>query len=132
MFVKPDEISNPIGMAVSREHDVVVDVVIIQGLKGSVAVGLVAIPLIAVVWIGESAKPGCDVDSAEDNLVADDSPCCSSALASDQLTVEPVFLSSTHQRTASIIMDIIDVVRVVVCGRLVRIIMRAGWTHSSQ
>jgi hypothetical protein len=40
-------------MAVSRQHNVVVDVIFVEVLEGAIAVGLVAIPCIVVkrVWI---------------------------------------------------------------------------------
>lgn len=57
VVVEPDEVADPVGVRVARDHDVVADVVRVQRLEGPVAAGLVAVPRVVVervdVAVGE-------------------------------------------------------------------------------
>jgi hypothetical protein len=109
--VQPDEVRHPVGVAVSGDNDVVSDVVLCQVLQSTVTVGLVAIPSIIVERV-DVAVCGAFVDLAEDGLAADDTPCSTTFSGRAQCVVEPVLLAGTHQTTARIVGDRVDIVRV--------------------
>jgi len=88
--------------------------VIVKCLEGSCSVFSIAIPLILVVGILEGAKPGSDVDSAKNDLVADDAPGRTTFLAGDESLVEPVLLLGAHQGASYVIVDLVDVVGIVI------------------
>lgn len=47
-----------------------------QSLERAVLVGHVAVPGVGVERVFDGAEPGSDVDTAEDDLTADEAPCC--------------------------------------------------------
>lgn len=51
MFVKPDEITSPIGMRIPRNYDIIVDLIIIESLEGSIPIGKIAIPRVIIEWV---------------------------------------------------------------------------------
>jgi hypothetical protein len=84
-------------VAVSCEENVVIDFVIIEMFESPISVGLISlsydqrvvygvklrkanisyVPLVSVVRVFKSAKPGCNVDSRKDDLIANNAPCSS-------------------------------------------------------
>lgn len=48
MFAEPDEIASPVGMRITGNYDVVVNMVFVQGLESSVAICEIAIPSIII------------------------------------------------------------------------------------
>lgn len=105
MVVKPDEIRHPIRMAVTADHDVVLDVVVVQSLEGAVTVGLVAIPGVVVQGVNVAVSDRL-VEAGEDGLAANHAP---GGLGIDEIGVEPVFLSGTHHGTAGVVGNLMDV-----------------------
>jgi hypothetical protein len=100
-----------LGMTVTAEHDVVRDVVVVKNRQGAVAVGLIPVPSIVIQRVRIS---GCDryVLSREHDLATDDSPSGASIGRLDQVAVEPILLSTTHQGSARIVGDLTDVISV--------------------
>lgn len=64
-MIEPGQITDPVDVGVSREHDVVANVVLVEGLQGAVLAGQVAIPSIHVVG-SLSAIHGGQVQLRED------------------------------------------------------------------
>lgn len=49
--VEPGQVADPVDVGVTREHDVVADVVLVESLQGTVPVGQVAVPSVHVEWL---------------------------------------------------------------------------------
>ena len=111
LIVEPDEVADPVGVRVARQHDVVADVVRVQRLEGPVAVSLVAVPGVVVQRVLVAESDG-EVEAREDGLAADDAPGGLALGGPDKLVVEPIFLSAAHHRPAGVIGDVVDVVGV--------------------
>lgn len=85
---KPDNIGDPVLMTISRQKDIVVDIIVIKVLKSTVAIGNVS--LLLLVTLPKSLDPTytpviCGqvvdtfinrLDSGNDDLVADKTPFC--------------------------------------------------------
>ena len=54
MFIKPDEVSCPIRMAVARYDDIVANVILVQCLECSVSIRLVTV--LAILWISMATR----------------------------------------------------------------------------
>lgn len=111
MLVEPHEIRDPVRVRVARDHDVVGDVVVVQGREGPVAVGLVPVPGVVVEGVDVAVGEGL-VDAAKDGLGADDAPRGAARFGVEERGVEPVFLSGAHHRPRRVVGDLVDVVRV--------------------
>jgi hypothetical protein len=136
-LVEPHEVRNPVGVGVASKKRGVVDLVGVEVVEGAVAVRGVAldkvnqhslarqihctyIPLIGVERVAVDSTV---VHAAEDNLVANDSPCSAAFLGLGEGAVEPVLLRATHERAASVIFEILDVIIVPVKCRDAAIII---------
>ena len=93
-------------MRVAGQHDVVGDVVLVQGREGAVAVGHVAVP--GVVVEGQ-VHVVADDQLAEDGLVADEPPLGAALGGLFQGAVEPGFLPGAHQGAGGVVGDGFDV-----------------------
>lgn len=105
LLLEPDEVRDPILVAITGEENVIVDVVIVKVLKRAVAVGDVSIPVIAT-------KRALIVleDAGDDDLIAYKTPGSTAISRLGERVVEPVLLTSTHEGTAGIIANEINVV----------------------
>lgn len=56
MFIEPDQIADPIGMGISRDNNVVPNIVIVKSLECSVSVRLIAVPSIIIERIDISIR----------------------------------------------------------------------------
>lgn len=92
MLVQPDEVGDPVGMGVARNHNVVADIVGVEGLESTIAISLVSIPGVIVERVYVSIGDGL-VDPGEDSLRSYHTP---RGFGVDELRVEPVFLTRTH------------------------------------
>lgn len=111
VVVQPDEVAHPVGVRVAGDHDVVADVVGVQGLEGSVSIGLVPVPGVVVQRVGVAVR-GRFVQAGEDGLAADDTPGGLALGRRHELGVEPIFLATAHHSSASVIGDLVNVVGV--------------------
>ncbi len=102
MVVQPNQVANPIGVGVTRDHDVVVDLVIIESLERAVAVGLITIPCVVIQWVDVSVRNGL-IDTREDGLGPNDTPCSCPLLRGDELAVKPVLLPAAHHGTTCVV-----------------------------
>ena len=73
VVIEPDEVGDPVGVAVAGDHDVVGDVVGVESLECPVAVCLITIPSIIIEGVDVPVGDGL-VDAAEDGLRADYAP----------------------------------------------------------
>lgn len=118
----------PILVTVPSKEDIVANVVVVQVLEGSIAVGGIPLaeeeryqhleaeslssdvgrylPHIPVVPVDAERLD----DAREDDLVANDTPCSASASRFGELSVEPILLVGSHQSTRRVIHEKIDVV----------------------
>lgn len=102
MVVQPNQVADPVRVRVARDHDVVVDIVIVESLKRAVAVSLVPIPCVVIQRINISISNGL-VNAREDGLGPDDTPCSCPLLRGDELAIEPILLPTTHHGTACVV-----------------------------
>jgi len=102
VVVQPDEVADPVGVRVTRDHNVVADVVGVQRLEGPVSVGLVPVPGVVVQRVSVAVR-GRFVDAREDGLAADNPPSGLALGRRDELGVEPVFLATAHHRSTGVV-----------------------------
>lgn len=111
---------------VTGKEDYVVDVVVVDRLVGTIAVGLceiilsitflaggrevckdaayqIAVPLILVEGQVNGRPAAALVHARENDLTTDDAPCCATSLGFNQSLVEPVLLTTTHEGTPSVL-----------------------------
>lgn len=116
----------PVLVAVACEENVVVDFVVVQVLQSPVTVGNVALHILWSATVEHVKRTAtatthipvvgthvafCVVENArEDDLVANKSPGGTALLGLGQRAVEPVLLARSHERTAGIVADGVNVV----------------------
>jgi hypothetical protein len=117
-------------MAVSSEKDVVSNVVGVKMLKSSVSVGHITLLMLEhriiarlhfqthtpVVTRKDLAITPILSDTREDDLVANDSPSSTSVLRLTKGPVEPVLLTTSHEGTAGVVPNHVDILVIPVEG----------------
>ena len=83
----------------------------LQVRQSSVLVALVPVPRIIIKWVLVSQGKRL-VDSREDDLVANYTPCGTTLRRLGKFITKPVLLSRSHQSPASIIGNRVDIVSV--------------------
>ena len=122
MVIKLNEVTDPTGMRVSRDHVVVVNLIVVKCLERSFAIGLVTFPSIVTQRIDVSIGNRF-VDMREYSLRANHSSCWLSLSRCDELVVEPLFLAATYHGSSSIVGKCVDVFGVPVQIRQRSIVM---------
>ena len=109
--VQPDEVGDPVCVAVAGDHDVVADLVVVQGGERAVAVALVAVPGVVVERVDVAVRDAL-VDAREDGLRPDDTPGGAAICGLHEGVVEPIFLAGAQHAAAGVVADLAHVVGV--------------------
>jgi hypothetical protein len=94
-------------MAVTGQHDRVVDPVVNDMLERPVTVRDVAVPFVRRAWeVGCAFIDAGLVAMREENLITDDAPGGAPVGGLGELVVEPLLLAAAHERTGGVIREV--------------------------